>query len=290
MLQNHATLHQARFYLLKELRKRYSENESTSITRLILEYIAYPLSLCLREPDKITPSRVITQINHIVAEIHTDRPIQYILGSVQFCDLNIKVNESVLIPRPETEEMVQTILSAHGPKYRKIIDLGTGSGCIALALKHHFPEALVSGLDVSRDALSIARQNASLNMLSVNWLEGDLLNRSMLEESMDQSSGFDLVASNPPYVMDSEKNLMEARVLFYEPGRALFVKDQDPLLYYRAILGFCDTYLLKGGHLWVEINEKLGMETAALFDKAGYQLIQIKKDIHEKERFIHARK
>jgi release factor glutamine methyltransferase len=290
MLENRATLNQLRFYLLAELRKRYSENESASVTSLILEHAGFPLSLCLREPDKITPSQVITQINHIIEEIHVGRPIQHILGNARFCELTIAVNGDVLIPRPETEALVYTILSSNDQLYSQIIDLGTGSGCIALALKKQFPEALVLGLDLSRKALSVAEQNAKLNQLDVVWMQGDLLDIPAINEQLGYKTGFDLVVSNPPYVRQSEKRLMEDQVLNYEPSQALFVDDQDPLLFYRAILAFCKTHLLEGGHLWVEINESFGKETAYLFREAGLRQVEIKKDIHEKERFIHARK
>lgn len=127
-------------------------------------------------------------------------------------------------------------------------------------------------------------------MLSVEWLEGDLLAPKTIHEHLGGAMGFDLVVSNPPYVRESEKKLMDDQVLLHEPGLALFVDDQDPLLYYRAIVEFCDSYLLKQGHVWLEINEQLGTETASLFRKAGYMRVEIRKDIHEKERFIHARK
>jgi release factor glutamine methyltransferase len=290
MLQNRATLKQTRFSLLNELRQDYSENESESITRLILEHAGFPLSVCLLEPDKITPSSIIAQLNTIVDEIHSGRPIQYVLGQTQFCSIKVVVDERVLIPRPETEEMVYMIQSGDGQKFSRIIDLGTGSGNIALALKHHFPEAMVAGLDVSMEALALAKQNGRLNDLEVLWVEGDLLNTSVLPEQGELDKGFDLVVSNPPYVLESEKKHMEDHVLQHEPGKALFVKDKDPLLYYRAILRFCDLHLDAGGQLWVEINERFGNETATLFENAGYQQVRIQKDIHEKERFIHARK
>ncbi len=292
MLQNRATLKQIRFYLLNELRQRYPENESDSITRLILEHAGFPLSICLLEPEKVTPSSVISQINKIVDEIHAGRPIQYILGQTQFCTIKVRVDESVLIPRPETEEMIYLIASEDKQKFRRIIDLGTGSGCIALALKHHFPDAVVTGLDVSKKAVFIAEQNGRLNSLEVKWVEGNLLNGGDLPSAgtLNKKEVFDLVVSNPPYVLESEKKLMEDNILQHEPGTALFVKDDDPLLYYRAILGFCEKHLVSGGQLWVEINERFGSKIATLFENAGYQQVVVLKDIHEKDRYINARK
>jgi release factor glutamine methyltransferase len=269
MLQNRATLNQIRFHLLNELRQRYPENESGSITRMILEHAGFPISVCLLEPDKITSSGVIAQINNIVDEIHAGRPIQYILGQTQFCNIKVAVDESVLIPRQETEDLVHMILSGDSQNFRQIIDLGTGSGCIALALKHYFPQARISGLDVSKEALALAEQNGRLNNLEVLWVEGDLFNNSVLSEHGEPDDGFDLVVSNPPYVLESEKELMKDHVLQHEPGKALFVKDENPLLYYRAILKFCNLHLVAGGQMWVEINERFGKETAALFENAG---------------------
>ncbi len=290
MLQNRATLKETRFYLLDELRHRYPEQESQSIARLILEHTGVPLSACLLEPDKITPSSAIAQINLIVGSVHEGKPIQYILGHTEFCELKITVNESVLIPRPETEAMVYRIISHKKQGYRRIIDLGTGSGCIALALKQHIPEARVTGIDFNIKALELARRNALENDLDVLWLEGDLLHTSSLSKHPAVKEGFDLVVSNPPYVLVSEKKLMEEQILAFEPGDALFVKDEDPLLFYHAILDFCNLHLLDGGYLWLEINERFGTETARLFEVAEYQSVRIIEDIHGKERYIHARK
>jgi len=290
MLQNRATLKHARFFILNELRKRYSENESQSVARLILEHVGLPLSVCLLEPDKITPSSAIAQINLMVEAVLKGRPIQYILGYTEFCDMKITVDESVLIPRQETEAMVYMILSDDPPHFRRIMDLGTGSGCIALALKKNFPEARVCGLDVSKKALKMAQQNAKGIGLDVLWVEGDLLNPQSHTDSPVLSEGLDLVISNPPYVLESEKKQMEEQVLAHEPEIALFVKDDDPLLYYHAILDFCNLHLSTGGHLWLEINERWGAETARIFEVSGYQSVQIRTDIHGKERYIHARR
>ena len=290
MLQNRATLKESRYHLLNELRKQYTEHEASSITRLILDHAGLSLSQCLMEPDKITPSGIITQINGILREIRRGRPIQYILGQVQFFSLELIVNESVLIPRPETEEMVHHILSGERQAWDRIMDLGTGSGCLALALKKEHPEAAVYGMDLSREALDVARENGRLNGLDVHWVEGDIFQAGEWAGRGDFSQGFDLVVSNPPYVLDSEKALMEDHVLHHEPGRALFVRDQDPLIYYRAILNFCRQYLRNGGQLWMEINERFGEELAQMCREEGMNPVRIMKDIHEKLRYIYALK
>ena len=286
MLQNRATLKQIRFYLLSELRQRYTENESGSITRLILEHTGYPLSDTLRDPDHLPVPSVVAQINEIIADIHTGKPIQYILGETYFCDLKIEVDKNVLIPRPETEEMVEHIKAMPPQPIHRIIDLGTGSGCIALALKQYFPDAEVWGVDISKRALTVAGENGRKNNLQVNWGEMDLLN----EHPTDRANRFNLVVSNPPYVMNGEQSVMAYNVTGFEPESALFVEDDDPLIFYRAIASFCNIYLADKGEIWVEINEQFGKETASLFKMEGFSRVQILRDIHEKDRYINARR
>ena len=285
MLQNHANIDQIRVYLFGELRKKYPENESSSMVRLVLEHIGYPFPNYLNDPETVPGSHTISQINEIVTEIHTGRPIQYVLGHTHFCDLMIGVDERVFIPRPETEEMVYLIKSDHSVFGERMIDLGTGSGCIALALKKMFPEGVVTGLDSSMAALEKARENGISTGSEVNWIQWDLLN-----PELPALGPFDLVVSNPPYVLNSERKLMAENVLDFEPGSALFVKDSDPLIYYRAIAAFCKTLLIRGGVLYVEINEKFGEQTAGIYNREGFTEVSLLKDIHGKERFIRGRK
>jgi release factor glutamine methyltransferase len=284
MLQNHATLKQIRFHLLSELRQIYTENESDSIMRLIMEHIGYPLDFSLREPGQKPALPVYEKINGIIADIRQGLPIQYILGRTQFCDLDIKVDERALIPRPETEEMMEHIKSTVKVPIRRIIDLGTGSGCLALALKSYFSEAEVWGVDKSSAALSLAMENGRNNELEVKWKEMDLLRL----QPGEQFPLFDLVVCNPPYVMNRERDLMASHVKDFEPSSALFVADDDPLIFYRAIVSFFNTSLAEKGEIWVEINEQYGEQTARLFEGGGFPRTRILKDIHDKERFINA--
>lgn len=287
MLQNRATLKQIRIHLLKELRQIYAENESDSICRLILEHLGYPLSMTLRDPGHIPGADVIAKIKTYVAEIRSGLPVQYILGQTYFCDLSIKVNKDVLIPRPETEEMVEHIKAMSQDAVQRIIDLGTGSGCIALALKQYFPRAKVWGVDKSRQALLVAGENGRKNKLGVIWGYLDLLNM----HPKDQWEKFDLVVSNPPYVLNRERIFMAPHILDHEPESALFVDDDDdPLVFCKAIATFCSMHLAEKGELWVEINETLGKESASIFKKKGFSQVRILKDIHGKERYIHARR
>lgn len=284
MFQNRANITQIRNSLFCELRKHFSDNESSSMSRMILEHVGFPPSICLRDPNLVPGAETARQITEIVSEIHTGRPIQYILGYTYFCDLKIKVDERALIPRPETEEMLFHIPSGFTGKDH-LIDLGTGSGCIALALKKKFPESQVSGVDASLEALDLARENGRMNQLDVDWRYGDLL-----DPGFSKTKGsYSLVASNPPYVLISEKKLMKKNVLDHEPGSALFVTDNDPLVYYRGVVAFCKNKLKPGGMFWAEINERFGAETAHLFNEAGFEDVAIIRDIHGKERFINGR-
>ena len=286
MLQNHATLQQIRFHLLEELRQIYTENESDAMARLIMEHVGYPLSMALRDPLYIPEPPVSARIDQILSEMRTGKPIQYALGLTHFCGLPIRVDPSVLIPRPETEELVERIKNRARTPPGRIMDLGTGSGCIALALKHAFPESEVWGSDISDDALSMARENGRLNRLNVKWVRFDLLD-TQIPESWEP---FDLVISNPPYVLKSERREMAPHITEFEPASALFVEDHDPLVYYRAIISFGSRFLSGKGEIWTEIHEKMGKETSLLFKEQGFREVSILKDIHEKERFIHARR
>lgn len=276
-------MQQTRAFLERELRKFHSGGEAASISRLILEHAGYPTARLLQESSNRPGSEFLTQIKEIVTEIHTGRPIQYVLGYTYFMDLKIEVNENVLIPRPETEEMVVRILREPYSPPSRILDLGTGSGCIALALKQNFPDATVFGVDIHPGAIRVAERNARLNQLDVTWTQGD-----MNGPPEGIPGNVDLLVSNPPYVRESERSLMKANVLEFEPVKALFVPDTDPLQFYRSIARLGLSLLSSVGRIWVEINEHLGDETAGLFSDYGYQQINIVRDIHEKERFISA--
>jgi release factor glutamine methyltransferase len=286
MLQNHATLKEIRSFLYQEIRRIYPEGETSSMVPLIMEYAGYPSTTCLSDPGLKPGPETIAHFNEIVAEIHTHRPIQYILGTTTFCNLNLCVNENVLIPRPETEEMVLRIIETLSKPPDRALDLGTGSGCIALALKHRFPGAHVYAMDISIPALEIAGANGVSNQLEVEWFQGDMKDTS----SWIWDRPLDLIVSNPPYVLREEKIGMDRNVLDYEPSLALFVEDSDPLIFYHAIARLAMGSLSPEGTLWIEINERFGTDTALLMKAAGFNRTNIHKDIHDKERFIEARK
>jgi len=234
-----------------------------------------------------------------LSELKLEKPLQYILGTAHFMDLELHVDENVLIPRPETEELVQWILlDAERPPARRvgsrmviersrndhsfsILDIGTGSGCIAIALAKHLPDAKIYALDVSEGALSVAKENAASNGVDVTFLHQDILNPEINLE-------FDVIVSNPPYVRELEKNEIQRNVKDFEPDTALFVSDEDPLLFYRAILGFAENHLSENGKLYFEINQYLAEETKALFNTRNFSEIELRKDMFGNDRMLKA--
>jgi len=285
MIQNHATLREIRLFLQIEVSKIYSPGETNTITGLIMEHCGFPSPQSLLNPDHRPGETTVAQINEIVSEIHTHKPIQYILGETSFYELNIRIDENTLVPRPETEEMIYKIAGSQVKAPGRIIDMGTGSGCIALALKKQYPDALVTGLDLSTGALEIARGNGVHNHLEVEWIKGDILGENTLREQ----AKFDLIVSNPPYVLNSEKSVMDHNVLNFEPHAALFVEDSDPLIFYKALACLSGALLSSDGTVWLEINENFGTEVAGLMSDSGFTQTSIHKDIHEKQRFVQAR-
>jgi release factor glutamine methyltransferase len=284
MLPLNATLQQTRSFLEIELRKRYPEGEAASVTRHILEHVGYPVTRLLMEPSNRPGTTILSQIKEIVAEINTGRPIQYILGYTYFLDMKISLNDHVLIPRPETEEMVYRIRKSQEIDPGRILDLGAGSGCIALALKKCYPNSYVAGVENSKDALKVAMQNSRFHRLHIDWIVADMLKGS----TVNFPGQLDLMVSNPPYVRESERFRMRSNVLDFEPHEALFVSDDDPLIFYSAIISIAEEALSSNGVIWVEINENLGNETSRIFESAGFRQVTVIQDIHGKERFIRA--
>ena len=212
-------------------------------------------------------------------------PIQYIFGETDFLDFKIKVTPSVLIPRPETEELVHWIIEKRIPNNSRILDVGTGSGCIALALKKRLKNCNVFGVDISAEALEVARKNGKINKLHVDFFQADILKWEQI-----QWEKFDVIISNPPYVRLSEKLEMNNNVLLYEPEKALFVTNEDPLVFYRTIAAFANKYLNEDGKLYFEINEYLAFEMKNLMLGMGFNNVEIKKDINGKNRMIYCEK
>ncbi len=221
-----------------------------------------------------------------------EQPIQYILGETEFCGYPFKVNASTLIPRPETEELVEWIVkqqAALNKQQLHILDIGTGSGCIAISLAKKLPEAKVYALDISEKALTMSRQNAELNNVNVEFIEANILKSDTWSSNLENLK-FDIIVSNPPYVREKEKKQMKANVLNNEPHLALFVKDENPLQFYKAIIEFSKSNLNSDGMLFFEINEFLGKEMIQLLVDNNFKDIVLKQDIFKKDRMIKGRK
>lgn len=273
-------------HIRKELAELYSETELQGFIRLIFESVcgwSYTEQI-LNKGEKLDAQKT-QKIEAIIQGLKMHEPIQYILGETEFYGLNLKVTSSVLIPRPETEELVQWIIENNSIDSPRILDIGSGSGCIALALKNQIKDASVSGADISEDALEVAKQNAHLNKLEVNFLLADILNWENYNWEM-----FDIIVSNPPYVREIDKQKMHTNVLEHEPKNALFVSDENPLVFYRRIVRFAQKYLLKGGTLFFEINEYLSDEMFKLLMDNEFKNIELRKDINSKNRMIFCKK
>jgi release factor glutamine methyltransferase len=223
--------------------------------------------------------------NTVLNQLKTQKPIQYILGETSFYGLTFYVNENTLIPRPETEELVQWILESHlNEACSSILDIGTGSGCIPIALKKNLPTATICALDISEKALEVASKNAVINEVAVTFLQQDILTATKLHQL------FDVIVSNPPYVRNLEKEKIAANVLQFEPHLALFVDDNDSLLFYRKICSLAHEFLTPNGQLFFEINHYLGPETIALVKSYGFTQIELRKDIYGNDRMLRATK
>jgi release factor glutamine methyltransferase len=270
-------------YIIDSITDIYSPGEAESIAFIVLDFIGFPRKLIFLKAEKEIDSIKEEFIRKVVNDLKTSRPIQYILGETEFLGLKFRLDENVLIPRQETEELVLRIIRDNKNPRPAILDLGTGSGCIAVTLAKNIPSATVYASDISMTALQVTNDNAILNMVVINTIVDDILN-SKLKESLK----FDIIVSNPPYVLDSEKRFMHRNVLNFEPAIALFVQDQDPLEFYKAIAGIALERLIHGGQLYVEINEKFGDEVVRLFRENGLGSPEIIRDIHEKNRFVKA--
>lgn len=266
---------------MKSLTTIYDENEARAITRLVFENLGFNHLEIFTSSLKDLNEQQVNNLGKMQAQLLAKMPVQYVMGYAWFLNRKFMVTPACLIPRQETEELVSLILM-EARKFNSIIDIGTGSGCIPISLKLESEEARVTAMEKSPDAMMVARENAHLHKAIVRFVEDDIL-APVFEYYPDK---FDLIVSNPPYVRESEIAFMNDNVLSFEPGEALFVKDNDPLIYYRAIREFSKIKLLPGGYIFLEVNEALASETAALFSKEeGYETTVI-RDIHEKSRFV----
>ena len=280
------TIKDIRFYLSRELAGIYKEPEIRVLADILIKTVTGTTKLHdLYDKNYVITEKQAEKFWGIAEDLKTGRPIQYIIGETTFYNCAIKVNNSTLIPRSETEELVDLIIKENRDYKGEIIDIGSGSGCITIALAVNLPSAKVTGVEISDDAISIARENAVSNKANVSFVKGDIFS---IDGEMLSKAG--IIVSNPPYVRNSEKSQMNKNVIDFEPHLALFVSDSDPLIYYKAILKLADTILLPAGYLYFEINEAMGKPLVELFKAFDYAHIEIVLDINDKERIIKGRK
>lgn len=266
-------------YIISELRGFYPEEELRELAYWILEESTGMTRTEILFGCKDTKKNVYAQeIEVILQKLRAHEPIQYVFGHTEWMGLDLRVTPATLIPRPETAELVEWVLHvADKNKPLRVLDIGTGSGCIAIALKKAAPNWQVTGLDISHEALDVAKENAKRNNVTIHWQQADILSLCSLPM-------VDIIVSNPPYICEKEKVDMQARVLDYEPARALFVPDNDPLLFYRKIAS------LKGAPiLFFEINEAYGEQVCSMLRTIGYTNVERKEDIYGKPRMVFGR-
>jgi release factor glutamine methyltransferase len=276
-----------RTFFVSNLLPFYDAMESESFFYLILEHQMNLKRVDLAlQPDLEFSTMSISKWDFYLKQLQLEIPIQYLLGTTCFYGLDFEVNSNVLIPRPETEELVEWIIESvaerHQNKKVNILDIGTGSGCIAISLAKNLPKAQVFALDVSAEALFVAKGNANKNGVNVVFIQKDILTTIDLEQE------FDIIVSNPPYIRNLEKIEIKKNVLDNEPHLALFVADEDPLLFYRKIADLALKNSAKGAQLFFEINQYLGTETVELLRSKGFDNIVLRKDLYENDRMIKA--
>lgn len=276
--------------LIDEVKQRlnssgFEPNEARAIMHILFaHYAKLKVADLYINRNTLIDCNTIREIREALNQLENNRPLQYIIGETEFYGLSFYVDERVLIPRPETEELVQWLLAECKPINAplSILDIGTGSGCIAISLAKHLPLATVYALDISTQALQVAKKNAECNNVNIQFIEGDVLNKQLVLPQQ-----FNYIVSNPPYVCHSEQQQMHANVLKYEPHNALFVNDDNALVFYDAIARVAKNYLLPQGVVYVEINEALGHETEALFASYGFNTV-LRCDLNDKHRMIKA--
>ncbi|GAA4423080.1 peptide chain release factor N(5)-glutamine methyltransferase [Pontibacter saemangeumensis] len=281
-----ATIQEMQQYIRQNIQEAFPEPEAGAVAQLVLEHVLGQSRVQLRLNGQETVSEEqAAYIYAAVARLQQQEPVQYVLGVAHFYGLDLQVDERVLIPRPETEELVDLVLKEHkGRQGLQVLDICTGSGCIPLALAANLPGAAIYGLEVSEGALEVARANAALYKLPVTWLLQDIF----APVQGVAAGSLDVITSNPPYVLEAEKQQMRPNVLQYEPHLALFVPDTDALKYYIRIAAVAQELLKKGGNLYFEINERYGKQVQELLLQAGFAAAAVVPDLFGKDRMVRA--
>lgn len=274
---------QFRTHFINQVAPFFDEDEAASFFYLLLEHHRNLKRVDLvMQPDLFFSETELEMLEGVISELKCQKPIQYILGSTSFFGMPFLVNEHTLIPRPETEELVEWVLKSQTSEgvESSLLDIGTGSGCIAISLAKNCANAQVSAIDVSREALATAEKNASINEVQVQFICQDILKA----ESLDKK--YDVIVSNPPYIRMLEKQEIKPNVLEFEPHLALFVANEDPLLFYRKIAQLAQKQLNNNGYLFFEINQYLAQETIQLLEDLNFKSIELRKDIYGNDRMI----
>ncbi|MCX7743119.1 MAG: peptide chain release factor N(5)-glutamine methyltransferase [Flavobacteriales bacterium] len=272
-------------FIHQHLATQYSSDEVNAIANLLMEHFAGITSIEFRKnPDQLLNQSVIMQVHGALDLLKQGKPVQQIIGWCEFYYQRYIVNEHVLIPRPETEELVELTIQSSKIETPTILDIGTGSGCIAISLKKAFPKAEVWAMDVSVEAMNIARKNAQQLEADIMFFNADLFSFNQWNNLPE----FDIIISNPPYIAYDEINSIPPGVKDFEPHIALFVAEKDPLVFYRKIAEIGRLKLKPQGQIWVEINERLGIDTYQVFVDAGYPKVVLLNDLSGKHRFVNA--
>ena len=276
----HTKIHEIK----EALKDFYPDSEAVSLAKLVLtDVFSFSTLEMYGGKDRAFSDKELALLTDILDRLKKYEPIQYIIGREYFGGLTFEVTTSVLIPRPETLELVDWIVNDHSSDSDcSILEIGTGSGCIAISLAKRIPQAAVSSWDISEEALEVASRNAKMNDVDVTFSHQDVLSVTSCD------ARYHVLVSNPPYIAEKEKKVMDANVLDWEPETALFVPDDDPLLFYRTIAQLGLTCLLPGGALYVEINQAYGKETMELFASLGYHSVELRKDFYGNDRMIKA--
>ncbi len=273
----------------KELDTSYGTQEVASFFYLLIaHFLKLERFVLAIEPELVVSKEDETVLFKALSDLKQQIPVQHIIGETEFMDLTFKVSPDVLIPRPETEDLVRWIIDDYQQVAKtdlKILDIGTGSGCIPISLAKYMEGVAVSALDISSDALAIAQSNAAENEVAIAFYQGDILEGA---STMPITSNLNVIVSNPPYVRELEKKEMQTNVLEHEPDIALFVSDKDPLVFYRAIAIFAQKNLADNGSLYLEINQYLGKEMLSLLREYNFKDIELRKDIFGNDRMVKA--
>ncbi|MBD80095.1 MAG: protein-(glutamine-N5) methyltransferase, release factor-specific [Crocinitomicaceae bacterium] len=279
------TLEGVEKYIDLQLEGQYTKSEIKTVQRHLIEHY-YNISSArqiVEKQHRLSESELL-KIIFAMKEMKEGTPLQYVVGDAEFCGRTFKVNSNVLIPRPETEELVQWLLETNESASPSVLDIGTGSGCIPITIKSELPNSKVSACDVSMNVLKVAISNEKLNQVEIDWYILDVLSTNQ----PFKENQFDIIISNPPYVLKSDMDSMDNNVLEHEPHLALFVDDSDPLLFYRTIADRAKVWLKPGGDLFFEIHEKQGKQVVNLLTEMEYSSIELRKDLSGKDRMVKA--